>query len=660
MIPPVKFMNRLSVLFLSALLFCASFAQDRNAFRKAEMFRFAALEQASAATSDTSFDVTFYALDLTITMQPQWLSGSVTVIAHAVLPSVDSLYLNLADPMTVDSVSSNGLPASFTHQNGTLVIRLDRTYSSGELIAVQVFYRGRPVETGFGSFVFSTHNGTPWAWSLSEPYGARDWWPSKDHPRDKADSADIRVTCDSSFLVGSNGKLSGVLDNGNGTRTWTWTERYPIAPYLISVALTNYTAFTNWFHYSPTDSMPVLNFVLPEHINEGLANLPRTVDMLGIFSARFGLYPFITEKYGHAEFGRGGAMEHQTMTSATAPAFAEFVVAHELSHQWFGDLITCASWRDLWLNEGFATYCEAVYFQDQYGVPAYWTSMLPKMTAAKTAGGTLLVADTAQLATLFNHALVYDKGASVLHMLRHVLGDSVFFQAMRHYADDPRLRFGTAVTADFQQACETVSGRDLSWFFTEWVQGERYPQYEYSWSATPASTGADVTVQLNQQTGTTNPAFFRMPVDIRYSAPGWDTTLVVDHTSSGQQWTLHLPITPTAVDVDPDHWILADISLVTAVGEQPPTVPLIPVLEQNFPNPFNPTTIIEFRIQNSEFTILKVFDLLGREVATLLNEVKEPGVHTVRWDASGMPSGVYFYRLQAGPFAATRKLLLLR
>lgn len=655
-------MRLIATSILSILLSLSSLAQDRTAFRKAEMLRYAGLTQAAAAPSDTSFDVSFYGLDLTITTQPQWLSGSMTMIAHATLPSMASLYLNLADPMIVDSVHSDGLPTAFTHENGTLVIQLDRTYSAGERIAIVVFYRGLPVETGFGSFVFSIHSGTPWVWSLSEPYGARDWWPCKDHPRDKADSADIRITCDSSFMVGSNGRLSGVLDNGNGTRTWTWLERYPIAPYLMSIALTNYTSFTNWFHYSPTDSMPVLNYVTPEHINEGLANLPRTVEILGIFSARFGLYPFITEKYGHAEFGRGGAMEHQTMTSATAPAFAEYVIAHELSHQWFGDLITCASWKDLWLNEGFATYCEAVYFQDRYGDAAYWNDILPKMATAKTANGTLLVQDTAQIGTLFHHALVYDKGASVLHMLRHVLGDSVFFQSMKHYADNPALRFGTAFTTDFQAACETVSGRDLSWFFQEWTQGERYPHYQYAWSATPAAGGADVTLRLDQQTGTTNPAFFRMPVDIRYSAPGWDTTIVVDHTASGQEWTVHLPVTPDTVDVDPDHWILADVTPATAVAEPPPAIPREPLLEQNFPNPFNPGTTIRFSLPEGRKhdVLLRVFDLLGREVATLVDGTMEGGMHTTSFDGSDLAGGVYLLRLQTATFSVTRKLLLLR
>jgi aminopeptidase N len=626
------------------------------------MARHASLALAEATPADPTIDVTYYGLNLTITTSPPWIAGRVSVHARAVDSFVDSLRLDLADPMTVDSVSTGGQAAAFTHTGGTLRIRLDRTYTAGEIIQVDISYRGLPVETGFGSFVFSSHNGTPWAWSLSQPYGARDWWPCKDHPLDKADSADIRVTCDSMFRVGSNGTLNGIVDNGNGTRTWFWHERHPIAAYLVSIALTDYVEFTNWFRYSADDSMPVVNYVTPEHLSDGLANLPRVVAMLGIFSNAFGLYPFVDEKYGHAEFQRGGAMEHQTMTSATYLAFAEYVVAHELAHQWFGDLITCASWRHLWLNEGFATYCEAVYFERQYGVQAYWNDMLPKLAAAKTAVGTLWVQDTSQISTLFNQALVYDKGAAVLHMLRHVLGDSVFFRAIKRYATTPRLQFATAVTADFQEACELESGRDLGWFFQEWFEGERYPQYQYSWTTTPSGSGADVTIRLDQITGTTNPTFFTMPVDLHCSSAGWDTTLTVSHTFSGQEWTIHLPVSPTAVEPDPDHWILADASPASEVRQPVSSSPPLVTLDQNFPNPFNGETRIRFSISGtqSQWLTVSVVDMLGRTVAGLVDGLKPPGTYDVFFDGNRLPSGVYLCELRYGVHRETRKALLIK
>jgi aminopeptidase N len=408
--------------------------------------------------------------------------------------------------------------------------------------------------------------------------------------------------------------------------------------------------------------MPVLNYVTPEHLSDGLAQLPRTVTMLEIFSERFGLYPFADEKYGHAEFQRGGAMEHQTMTSATYLAFAEYVVAHELAHQWFGDMITCASWRHLWLNEGFATYCEALYFEDRYGPDAYRADMLPKMAAAKTASGTLLVQDTSRVSTLFDHALVYDKGASVLHMLRHVLGDSVFFGAMKHYSATPGLRFATATTADFQSACEEFAGRDLSWFFDQWTGGERYPRYSYVWSTIPSPTGCTLDIRITQATGTTNPPLFRMPVDIRCASATQETTLVLENTAADQEWLIPLSFTPAAVDLDPEHWILADVEMPAETEEGPAPVPASIVLHHNYPNPFNGRTVLRYSRAGggTEHVTLRICDLLGREVARPVDMMQPPGDYDVPYEGNSLPSGVYVCELRAGPARATRKMLLIR
>jgi Aminopeptidase N len=239
--------------------------------------------------------------------------------------------------------------------------------------------------------------------------------------------------------VGSNGSLVEVRDNGNGTLTYHWAERYPIATYLVSLAVADYVVLTDWFHYSPTDSMVILNYVLPTSLVSAIQPLGFVPSMLQFFSDRYGLYPFIREKYGHAQFGWGGAMEHQTMTSTSN--FTESTLAHELAHHWFGDMITCANWPSLWLNEGFATYSEALWQEWRHGEAVYRADMRDMMPNAKVATGTLYVQDTSTVAKLFAFDRVYAKGAWVLQMLRHVLGDSTFFRTMRAYANDPRFRF---------------------------------------------------------------------------------------------------------------------------------------------------------------------------------------------------------------------------
>jgi aminopeptidase N len=546
----------LSFLFPALLISQPSDGRHDKDFYRYELQRAKAryLRSEQAALATPSIDAKYYKLDLRITTSPQYLRGIMTMDAVSTVDNLTSVTLDMMNSLTIDSVKVGGIITGSIQQTSTFTATLDRAYNVGEMIHLQVFYKGVPGSSGFGSFEFSSHNSVPWVWTLSEPYGAKDWWPCNDHPSDKADSADIVVTCDSSYKVGSNGKLLSVTNNGDGTSTHHWQTHYPISTYLISIALTNYAQFSNWFKYSETDSMEVMNFVLPEHLSSAQAYLPNAVTGLQIFSDLFGLYPFINEKFGHAEFGWGGGMEHQTITYLGG--FGEWLVIHELAHQWFGDMITCRTWPDLWLNEGFATYLEVLYNEKKYGVSSYWSEISGVMSYAKTATGTLYLQDTSSVGYMFDGARVYDKGAAVLHMLRHVLGDTMFFRSMYNYANDPAYKYGTAITRDFQHVCETTSGIDLNYFFNEWIFGEKYPQYTYGWTTDSISSGYSVIIGVHQTTGTTNPSYFTMPVDFTISASGWDTTVVLFNNQVTQTFTVNVPYHPLSVRLDPKGWIM--------------------------------------------------------------------------------------------------------
>jgi len=403
--------------------------------------------------------------------------------------------------------------------------------------------------------------------------------------------------------------------------------------------------------------MPIINYVLPQTLSDGVGALGETKSMLRIFSEAYGLYPFINEKYGHSQFGWGGAMEHQTMTSTTN--FAENTISHELAHQWFGDMITCANWPSLWLNEGFAVFSESVFLERFYGAGAYKAHMGDAMSAAMNATGTLYVQDTSTVANLFDFNRVYAKGAWTLHMLRHVLGDSVFFRSMRAYAADPRFRFRSATTEGFRSVCESVSGKDLGYFFDEWVYGEGYPRYGYRWTSAPSGGGYRVSLTLSQNGSSAATPFFSMPVDIRLVAETRDTTVAVFHTATGETFTFQVPFLPSDVQIDPDKWILRDVTPPDAI------LPDSYALAQNYPNPFNPGTWLSFSLPHRSDVTLIVYDPLGREIAALIRGQLEAGTHAVRWegtDAGGkrVSSGTYFYRLTAGTYAETRKMMLIR
>ena len=356
---------------------------------------------------------------------------------------------------------------------------------ANELISTLVYYHGIPGSSGFGSFTFSANSGTPLIYSLSEPYGASDWFPCKDTPADKADSSDQWITCSSDLYAVSNGKLIGIIDNGNGTKTFKWKNSYPIAQYLLSLAVTNYTVYTNYYKYSPVDSMPVVHHVYPETFPLAQAVLDKTPLMIKIYSDRFGQYPFLKEKYGHAQFGWGGGMEHQTCSSMGS--FSEDLVSHELAHQWFGDKITCKNWHHIWLNEGFATYCTGLYYEAAYGPETYRSYMDSQMEVAKAAVGSIYVQDITNTNEIFNSARSYSKGSVVLHMLRGIVGDSVFFRILKSYIADSTLAYNVAITMDFQKVAEAVSGLSLDYFFNEWIYGENYPQYGLVWKYNLAS-----------------------------------------------------------------------------------------------------------------------------------------------------------------------------
>jgi aminopeptidase N len=605
----------------------------------------------------SDIDATYYLLDLHLTPGSSLLSGRVLMRARARVDSLTTVFLDLSSALQIDSVRMGTLSLPITRYPQAFSVSLPVPRRQGETLELDITYHGTPATTGFGSFIFSSTTSGPWVWSLSEPYGARDWWPCNDHPGDKADSVDIWVTVPSPLKVGSNGRLMEVRENGDGTRTHKWAERYPIATYLVSVAVGPYIEFSNWYRYSSTDSMQVLNYVLPGLLSEAQANLPKTVDMLGIFSARFGAYPFLREKYGHSEFGTGGAMEHQTMTSTTT--YDEDVIAHELAHQWFGDLITCASWRHLWLNEGFATYSEALYREARYGTAEYWRLVGARMASAFNAEGTLFVEDTSSVGSLFGVARVYAKGSIVLHMLRHVIGDSAFFRSLKAYVADPRLRYATATTEDFRQTCEKITGRDLGWFFAQWVYGERYPRYIVGWSSAAEGTRSRVTVTIDQQTRTTNPVNFVMPIDCRISSATRDTTVVLWNDRVSQEFTVSVGFTPTRVEVDPERWILREVSAASD------PLPQAFVLEPNYPNPFNPSTTIVVRSPRRAAVTLAIYSPVGEKVRTLVDDRMEPGSHPYVWYGSsdaGLPvaSGLYFCRLTVDGYAITQRLLLLR
>lgn len=616
---------------------------------------------------DESFDVKYYKLNLFITYSPEYLSGDVTAKIEILQP-VNTIFFDIQDALTIDSVKKDDELVSFNQIEETVELNFPGGLIPGETFDLIFYYQGVPGSSGFGSFKFGSHSNQPAIYTLSEPYGASDWWVCKDTPADKADSSDVWVTIDSSLYVVSNGNLEEIVNNNDGTFTYKWHNKYPIAHYLISLAISNYLIYTQHFNYSVSDSMPVVHYIYPEYFSSYQDELDMTVEMLEIFSNKFELYPFIDEKYGHAQFGWGGGMEHQTVSSMGG--FSESIISHELAHQWFGDKITCKDWHHIWLNEGFATFCEGVYLEEKYGRSVYEDFIITEMMNARSAQGTIYVQDITNIWEIFNGPRSYSKGAVVLHMLRGIMGDDLFYETMQQYLADPDLAFGVAVTEDFQRVAESVYGIDLDYFFQQWIYGENYPRYHITWSSYPDGNGnSQVAVVIDQEINS-NPSFFTMPVDLKFSSDAGDTIVTVFNNQQSQSFSFIISGLVSGVTFDPENKILKTVSVVTGIEDENQLRHF--ELNQNYPNPFNPVTNISYTLPSTgseEYFDVKliIYDVLGNQVATLVNKRQTSGSYNALFDAGEIGSGVYFYRLIAIPegentqsYIQTRKMMLLR
>ncbi len=612
--------------------------------------------------SDTTIDITYYKLNLFIDYNTKNLRGIVTVKAKSLIENLNSFYLDFYSNFKINSVTckGNNLNYSLTPLN-KLIINLDRNYSFNEEIDVEISYEGIPDTSGGigGSFVFEkTPYGQPVIWTLSQPYGAKDWFPCKDTPSDKADSSDVWITADSFFVSVSNGKLIEVVNNNDGTKTYKWKNSYPIANYLISLAMSNYYKYETPYEYESGKFLPVEHYIYPQNLSNYKSKLDLTTDMLRIFSQKFGQYPFLREKYGHAEFGFSGGMEHQTCTSLGA--FLEDIIAHELAHQWFGDKVTCKDWHHIWLNEGFATYATNIYYEEKYNKEIFINRINSMMSSAKNSSGSIYVQNINKVSEIFNYSRSYSKGAAVLHMLRGIIGDEKFFKTLQEYLSDPDLAYSVATTVDFQKIAERVSGLDLKYFFDEWIYGEGYPRYTYNWNYTAAGNNKFILNLTITQKLNTNPQFFTMPIQIRVTTQTNTYTYNLFNNSQTQQWQLDVEGIPLKVEFDPDNWILKDVNenLSTVEFESSRSF----ILFQNYPNPFNSSTTIVYKLPFNSFTKLKVYDILGNEIETLVNGYQNAGLYKLIFpkDNVKLPSGIYYYTLYSDYYTETKKMLLLK
>ncbi len=525
-------------------------AEIREAeMRRAERMR--AMEVSANFTEATdNFNVNHIRFEWTLNPAVKYINGKVT-FAFTMVQTSNSVTLDLHQQLIADSVLYHGnkLTISRTAGHG-LVISFPANIPANTKDSFSVFYQGVPDGSGFGSFVTSSQAGTPVLWTLSEPYGARDWWPCKNGLTDKADSIDIYISYPSTYIASSNGTLVSETINA-GTKTSHYSHRYPIASYLVAIAITNYQLSTDTVNINGKP-MPYIGYYYPSSFSDFQTYESYVKEFLVLFSKLFGDYPFVKEKYSQTQFHWGGGMEHQSNSFITTRS--PNLQAHELGHQWFGDRVTCGSWADIWLNEGYATYLTLLTMEY-----IYTDFFMPNLIAINdyvTAqpDGSVYVTDTTNISRIFSNRLTYNKGAYVVHMLRWVVGDSAFYRGMKRYLNDPVVSYGFAKTGDLQRNMELESGKNLSGFFQKWIYGQGHPNYTSEWSQNKNNWAK---VKLNQTPSHSSVSFFDMPVELAFRNGTQETRITVDHKFSGQEFWVNVGFVADTMVIDPDYWILA-------------------------------------------------------------------------------------------------------
>ena len=582
-----------------------------------------------------NFDVKYYRCEWEVDPAAYYITGKVTVYF---VPSVsaNSISFDLMSSLTVDSIKQRNTILTKLQSNNVLLINFPVSVNAGILDSVSIYYKGPPANTGFGSFVQTTHAGVPVIWTLSEPYGSRDWWPCKNGLDDKADSVDIIVTCPAAYKAAANGLLQSETLIAGGTKklTW-WKHRYPIATYLVCFAVTNFSVFNNTVQLGST-TLPMQTFCYPENLASFQNGTQNVLDALQLYHNNFGDYPFIKEKYGHVQFGWGGGMEHQTSTFVVS--INEGLIVHELAHQWFGDKITCGSWEDIWLNEGFATYLASFYMENKYPANIINNRKNVINNITSQPGGSVLVDDTTSVGRIFNGRLSYNKGSYLMYMLRWKLGDSVFLNGLRQYQKDPKVIYGFAKTADLQRNLEQASGQNLTEFFKDWFKGQGYPTYRVEWTQIGSS---NVKIKMNQITSHPSVDFFELPVALKFKNASQEKTIVVDNKTNGETFIRNIGFIADTVLIDPDYWLVTKNN--TAVKLALSSTASIQV----YPNPIKDKFNIYLQSLAASSAGINLYNAAGQLMysrnITLVN-----GTELVEVPTSNLAAGEYTLRIKAG------------
>lgn len=552
-----------------AVFFVQAFSQkneeaERKSMIRNELQKYSKMVDYNVNPNTLNYDLKYQRLELDLDPAQHFVSGMVTSY-FVPNQNISSIYFDLSNVLSVSEVKYHGSNLPFT-QLSTKEIKIDfpSNIPAATLDSLSIKYSGAPDTGGSAgdAFTVSTQGGTPVLYTLSEPYGAQEWFPTKQSLNDKIEKVDIKINTPSQYSVAANGKLISETSLTGSRKLTFWQTNYPIPAYLIALGITNYTKLNDTMGTPP---FPFVNYLYPSTATNTttISNINWTKTVMNTFEEYFGPYPYRNEKYGHMQFSWGGGMEHATMSSMGS--WGRGIIAHELAHQWFGDKVTCGAWNDIWLNEGFATFGEHLANEKLLMMNSQFLNYLSSEMSYITGspGGSVYVADgnLGNTGTIFSGRLTYSKGGYVVRMLKWILGDEAFYSAIKDYHARPELAYGYAKTADLKNSLLQSTGKDFTEFFSDWIYGQGYPTYQIRWNQTSDDM---LRIKVSQTQSHSSVSFFEMPLPIKVNGNGGQVAyLTLDHTTNNQNFANLINFPVSSIQFNYENQIIQRNSTVT-------------------------------------------------------------------------------------------------
>jgi len=581
-----------------------------------------------------AYDITHYAIHLELYDTLLYTKGYVAITATVVQQPLDSFWFELTTALPIDSIRYNGQNLLFNHNNDEVVAFLPAAIGVGQMFSLLVYYQGVPPQQANRRGMMLSNAGIhPALFTHSSLFWAKNWLPVKQQLSDKIDSIDLHITTQLGKKVASHGILVGIDTLANQKARWNWKSRFPIAYYLIALSVSDYVV-SNRQVLLPgrTSPMPIQDFSFPVN-GPSTALLDTTGRVLRELSLFWGTYPFAAEKYGHAQTNMGGAMEHQTLSGMGFYNLG--VIVHEAAHQWFGDYVTCATPSDIWLNEGFATYAEALFVaQFDSTAAANIRNGWQTSVRANAATGTVYVPAGADFSRVLNTNLSYRKPALVLHNLRWLLGDSLFFGGLQHYLS--QRGFGNATTEEFRVLMEQYTGISLTTFINAWIYGGGFPDYSISWN----QRGNELLISLFDRSGAAA-GLFDLPYPIVVVYTDGRREKIRLEPGFFQLQTFPIQGTIQNILTDPENWVL-ESAFTTAIRDM--NLAVDEVEKTHFvlyPNPATNQVTLQFSASTAFSQLIEVYNMQGK---MQLQQEVEIGKTSHILDILTLPPGIYLLR----------------